>query len=219
MEYFLLFTAGLLSSMHCLGMCGCFVTAYSVNLKGNNFQKALSHLSYSFGRITTYTFIGAVMGFLGSNLYFLAKMAGIQNYITVGMSLLMIYLGLSLSGLVPKILFFDKLGEQFLKYAQKPFSKLVKNKGLFSTYNLGLVLGFLPCCLLYTIELQAMNTGSVLKGALSMLFFGLGTIPALFSFGMAVNFINQGIKNKLTKFSSYIIIIMGLLSIYRVLYT
>lgn len=219
MEYALLFLAGLLSSIHCIGMCGCFVTAYSVNLKGNNFQKALSHLLYSLGRITTYTFLGAIMGFLGSNVYFLAKMAGIQTYLTVFAGILMIWMGLSQASLLPKIKFIDASSTLFLKYTKQPFSKLMRKQGLFFTYPLGIILGFLPCCLLYTVELQAMTSGSILKGALSMASFGFGTIPSLFLFGMTVNFINTKTKEKLLNLAAYIIILLGILSIYRALFT
>ena len=218
MEYALLFVAGILSSMHCIGMCGCFVTAYSINLKGNTYQKAVSHLLYSLGRVTTYTILGAFMGFIGSNLYFLGKMAGIQNQVTLVLGILTVYLGLSLAGFVPKIAWLDNFGSLFIKSTQKIFSKLIRKKGMFFTYPLGLVLGLLPCCLLYTVELQAMNTGSVYKGALTMFFFGLGTIPTLFSFGMVMNFINNKTKEKLVNFASYILIILGLSSIYRVLF-
>lgn len=219
MEYLLLFTSGLLSSMHCLGMCGCFVTAYSVNLKGNAFEKSISHLLYSFGRITTYTFLGAIMGYIGSNLYFLSSIAGIQNYITIFGGIMMIWLGLSMTGLLPKIKFLDKFGSIFLKHSQKYFGILMKKQGIFFTYPLGVLLGFLPCCLLYTVELQAMMTGSALKGALSMFFFGLGTIPALFSLGVTVNIIDAKTRTKLMNFGSYILVFLGLSSIYRVVFT
>lgn len=219
MEYLLLFIAGVLSSMHCIGMCGCFVTAYSMNLKGNNTQKAASHLLYSLGRLTTYTFLGAVMGFLGSSLYFLGKMAGIQNFITLTAGCIMIYLGLSLAGFLPKIGFLDKTGHYFLKYTQGIFTKLMRKQGMLFTYPLGVTLGFLPCCLLYTVELQAMTTGSVVKGALSMLAFGLGTIPALFSFGMLINIINNKTKEKLLHYASYVIIVLGISSVYRAVFT
>lgn len=219
MEYLLLFTAGFLSSMHCVGMCGCFVTAYSMNLKGSNSKKAVSHLLYSLGRITTYTFLGMIMGFIGSNLYFLSKMAGIQSYITILAGLMMIWLGLSMSGIVPKIAFLDKMSGYFLKFTQKPFTKLMKKKGMFFTYPLGVVLGFLPCCLLYTVELQAMMSGSPIKGALSMFSFGLGTIPSMFSFGMLINIIDNKTRKKLLSFASYVIVILGLSSIYRVIFT
>jgi sulfite exporter TauE/SafE len=219
MNYILLFIAGVLSSMHCIGMCGCFVTAYSMNLKGSNAQKAISHLLYSFGRITTYTFLGALMGFLGSSLYFLGKMAGVQNLITLIAGIIMIYLGLSLAGFLPKIGFLDKTGAYFLKYTQGFFSKLMKKQGILFTYPLGVTLGFLPCCLLYTVELQAMTTGSPLKGALSMFAFGLGTIPSLFSFGMLINIINHKTKEKLLNYASYVIIILGISSVYRAVFT
>ena len=219
MEYLLLFVAGFLSSMHCIGMCGCFVTAYSMNLKGSNTKKAVSHLLYSFGRITTYTFLGAIMGFIGSNLFFLSKMAGIQNYVTIAAGIMMIWLGLSMSGILPKISFLDKMGSYFLRYTQKPFSKLIKKQGMFFTYPLGVILGFLPCCLLYTVELQAMMSGSPVKGALSMFAFGLGTIPSMFSFGMLVNIIDNKTRTKLLGFASYVIVLLGLSSIYRVMFT
>ncbi len=219
MEYLLLFTAGFLSSMHCIGMCGCFVTAYSMNLKGSNTKKAFSHLLYSFGRITTYTFIGLIMGFLGSNLFFLSKMAGIQGYVTVFAGLVMIWLGLSMSGILPKISFLDKMSSYFFKFTQKSFNNLMKKKGMFSTYPLGVVLGFLPCCLLYTVELQAMMSGSPIKGALSMFSFGLGTIPSMFSFGMLINIIDNKTRKKLLSFASYVIVLLGISSIYRVIFT
>jgi len=219
LEYLLLFTAGFLSSMHCIGMCGCFVTAYSMNLKGSNTKKAFSHLLYSFGRITTYTFIGLIMGFLGSNLFFLSKMAGIQGYVTVFAGLVMIWLGLSMSGILPKISFLDKMSSYFFKFTQKSFNNLMKKKGMFSTYPLGVVLGFLPCCLLYTVELQAMMSGSPIKGALSMFSFGLGTIPSMFSFGMLINIIDNKTRKKLLSFASYVIVLLGISSIYRVIFT
>jgi sulfite exporter TauE/SafE len=219
MEYILLFLAGLLSSMHCLGMCGCFVTAYSMNLKGTAARKAASHLFYSLGRITTYTFLGAVMGLIGSSMYFLGKMAGVQNLITLIAGLMMIYLGLSLAGFIPKIGLLDKTGDFFLKYTQGIFAKLIKSQGMFFTYPLGVTLGFLPCCLLYTVELQAMTTGSMAKGALSMFSFGLGTVPSLFSFGMVINIINAGTKEKLLNFTAYVIILLGVSSVYRAVFT
>jgi sulfite exporter TauE/SafE len=219
MEYILLFIAGVMSSMHCIGMCGCFVTAYSMNLKGNKTQQATSHLLYSFGRITTYTLLGAVMGLLGSSLYFLGKMAGVQNMITLIAGCVMIYLGLSLAGFLPKMIWLDKTGDFFLKYTQGIFTKLIGKQGMFFTYPLGITLGFLPCCLLYTVELQAMTTGSPLKGALSMLAFGLGTIPSMFSFGMLVNIINNKAKERLLNYASYVIILLGISSVYRAMFT
>ena len=159
------------------------------------------------------------MGFIGSNLYFLSKMAGIQNYVTIAAGIMMIWLGLSMSGILPKISFLDKMGSYFLRYTQKPFSKLIKKQGMFFTYPLGVILGFLPCCLLYTVELQAMMSGSPAKGALSMFAFGLGTIPSMFSFGMLVNIIDNKTRTKLLGFASYVIVLLGLSSIYRVMFT
>lgn len=218
MEYILLFFAGILSSMHCLGMCSCFVAAYSLKLKGNSLQKTLSHLLYNLGRITTYSLIGAFMGIIGSSLYFIAKMANLQNFITFTAGCIMIYLGFSLAGIIPKIRIIDKSGDFFLKYTQHFFQKLIIKKGNFFTYPLGVTLGFLPCCLLYTVEVQAITTGNPLKGALTMFFFGLGTIPSLLSFGLVVNFVNTRTKEKLLKYASVIIILLGVNSIYRAVF-
>lgn len=215
MEYILLFVVGILSSMHCVGMCGCFVTAYSVNITGNFFNKSIAHLLYSFGRITTYTLLGAIMGTIGSSMYFLAKMAGIQNWITVFAGAIMVYLGLEQLHLVPKITVLKKFEGSFFKKFGKYYYGLSKKQGVFFTYPIGVVLGFLPCCVLYTIEMQAMTTGSPLKGALSMLFFGLGTIPAMFSFGMVINTLSSKLREKVLNLASYVIILLGFVSIYR----
>lgn len=215
MEYILLFVAGLLSSMHCIGMCGCFVTAYSVNIKGSFFNKSIAHLLYSFGRITTYTFLGAIMGTIGSSMYFLAKMAGIQDWITIFAGVVMIYLGLEQLHIVPKIPLLKKFEGTFFKKFGKYYYKLSKKEGIFFTYPIGVVLGFLPCCVLYTIEMQAMTTGSALKGALSMMAFGFGTIPAMFSFGMLVNTLSTKLREKVLNLASYVIILLGFVSIYR----
>lgn len=215
MEYILLFVAGILSSMHCVGMCGCFVTAYSVNITGNFFNKSIAHLLYSLGRITTYTLLGAIMGTIGSSMYFLAKMAGIQNWLTVFAGAIMVYLGLEQLQLVPKIPVLKKFEGSFFKKFGKYYYGLSKKQGVFFTYPIGVVLGFLPCCVLYTVEMQAMTTGSPLKGALSMLFFGLGTIPAMFSFGMVVNTLSSKLREKVLNLASYVIILLGFVSIYR----
>jgi len=215
----LLFTTGLLSSAHCIGMCGCFVTAYSMNLKGNKFQKLISHLLYSFGRITTYTILGGLMGFLGSNLFFLSKMAGVQNYISVTLGILMIYLGVSLLGLVPEIKIISLSEQLFVNNISKFYSKLIKKTGIFFTFPIGLLLGFLPCCLLYTMELKAMQTGNIIDGVLTMLFFGLGTIPSLLFLGITVNYFTSKKREIMMKLASLIIIFMGLDSIYRALFS
>ncbi len=220
MEYFLLFVAGLLSSIHCVGMCGCFVSAYSINIKKevSPIKKILSHLLYSLGRLTTYTFLGCLMGFIGSSFYFLAKMAGLQNFITALSGFIMIYLGLSIIGIVKKFPLLKKHRGPFDKLSKYLFPKFMNKKGFLFTYPIGLILGFLPCCLLYTVELQAMTTGSPIKGALFMLSFGLGTVPALFSFGMIVNIINNQLKHRMMGYAGYIVILLGFASIYRALH-
>lgn len=218
MEYVLLFMAGIFSSMHCIGMCGCFVTAYSMNIKGNTGQKLISHLLYSFGRITTYTFLGAIMGAIGSSMFFLAKMAGIQNWLTIIAGIFMIYLGATQLNLVPKLAIIQKSEGMFFRKFGKYYHNLSKQKGTFFTYPLGVVLGFLPCCLLYTVEMQAMTTGSILKGALTMMFFGLGTIPSMLTFGMFVNTVSSKLRERVLNLASYIIIFLGIASIYRGIY-
>lgn len=199
---------------HCIGMCGGFVVAYSSAKIDSSFSKVhqfFAHLFYSLGRITSYTFLGAIFGFLGSVVSFSKTSTG-YFYFTVG--IVMVLMGLSLMG---KIKFLTSL-ESFLStndFIRPLFSKLIHSKSFASFYGLGVLNGFLPCGLVYFFAISAAATGSAFWGGVTMLIFGLSTIPSLLGFGFIIGFLKSGnFREVMIKIASIIIILYGIYTAY-----
>jgi sulfite exporter TauE/SafE len=200
---------------HCIGMCGGIVIAYSsakIDNKWSNFMQGLAHLTYSFGRITTYVMLGAIFGTLGGVVQF-------NGYTTAAMTIIagifMILAGLSLLG---KFSFLTKLEHSFSKskWYQDVFRHVLRSKSLYSFYILGLLNGLLPCGLVYFFAVTAASTGSPLWGAVVMFIFGLSTIPALFSLGFFTQLLNRSnLRKVMMNLASIIVILFGLYTIYR----
>lgn len=184
-ELSVVFGLGLVSSLHCVQMCGPVVVSFSLSLSGGTASRQiLAHLSYNLGRIATYTSLGAVAGLTGHTFGLVGKLAGVENIVAIIAGALMIIAGLFLLDLLPHKFLqrFDLLRytSQFLK----PLGKRISSPTVASKFALGLMLGFLPCGLIYAALLKAMSTGTVLAGSLTMMVFGFGTISALMVVGV-----------------------------------
>ena len=167
---------------HCMGMCGGIIIAYSSTKIDKQFSKqkqVLSHLLYSFGRISTYVVLGAMFGYLGG----VASFSNLANGILLILAaLFMILSGLSLLGKIKFLTIIEHSLSNSKRY-QRSFKQLLHQQSLFSFFILGMLNGLLPCGLVYFFAITAASTGSALYGAFVMLLFGLSTIPALFSLG------------------------------------
>ena len=201
---------------HCIGMCGGIVLAFSGKLTNNNTSKgriALFHLLYNLGRISTYVLLGAFVGGLGS-IFSLNDTLRDGLFIVAG--LLMILAGLSLLG---KLKFLTSLEHsmQNSKCYQGWFQNALNLKTPFSLYVLGLLNGLLPCGFVYAFLFSAASFGSVYKGALVMLIFGIATIVPLLLFGILANTIlYQPFLRKLAmNLAAISIVIFGALMIQR----
>ena len=212
-EYFLIFTAGVFGSMHCLGMCGGFPIAISSVPKKCRIKKASSHLLYNIGRVFTYTFLGMLAGYLGLRVEKLGTFLSGQVILSSLAGTFMIYFGLQIAGLI---------GEKNIP-GFTPFYNLLKkimatflNHGQISgSFYLGIFNGFLPCPLVYGFLLAAAASGSPIKGALIMLSFGFGTIPTMLSLGGLGEFITPKFKARLSRFPGYLVLIFGLITLAR----
>jgi len=200
---------------HCLGMCGGIVIAYSstkIDDKYSKLMQSIAHLSYSFGRITTYVMLGAIFGAIGG----VAKLNGYTMAVmTIVAGLFMILAGLSLLG---KIKFLTKLEHSFSKssFYQNIFRKVLRSRSLYSFYILGVLNGFLPCGLVYFFAVTAASTGSPLWGAFVMLIFGLSTVPALFSLGYFTGLFSKSFFRQLMmNIASLVVILFGVYTLYR----
>jgi sulfite exporter TauE/SafE len=199
---------------HCVGMCGGIVIAYSstkVQSNWNKTKQTFSHILYSLGRISTYTLLGAIFGFLGSVTTFNSTFNGI---FLLFLGLVMLLVGLSLFG---KLRFLTLIEHSVSKqvWYQKSFKRLIASNSLRSFYLLGMLNGLLPCGFVYFFAITAASSGSALYGALVMFVFGLSTIPALFSLGFFVGLFKQSeFRILMVKLASIAVILYGLYIIY-----
>ena len=219
-DYIAVFLIGLIGGFsHCIGMCGGFVLTYSIKIteneagaKQNTWQKIYPHLSYSAGRIITYTFLGEIFGFIGGTIGLILSMKNFQGGLQLFAGIVMFFMGLDLAGLVPALPPNSFPGIN-------PFKKLVGN--LFNKVNrsnvfgLGIVLGFIPCGLVYSVGAQAAATQSLLKGGLTMFVFGLGTVPAMLLSGLTANLISANVRSRLYKVAALLVVLLGILTILR----
>jgi sulfite exporter TauE/SafE len=200
---------------HCIGMCGGIVLAYSstkIDTKWTKKDQTYAHLFYSFGRLTTYTFFGALFGFIGSVISFSNVANGVLLIIA---GLVMLLVGGSLSGKL-KIINRIESTIQNSTWYQNNFKELLKSDFLGSFYILGLLNGLLPCGLVYFFAITAASTASAIDGAIVMFIFGLSTVPAMFSLGFFVGIFRQAaIRSSLIQLATIGILIYGGYTIYN----
>jgi hypothetical protein len=217
-----MFMLGLVSSLHCVQMCGPIVLSYSVALE--SLQKGTSggpiapllqnHLAYNAGRILTYSALGALAGIAGGAMSLVGRVAGVSHVLAIVSGVLMIVVGISMLGAIPASLLasrFFRIPSSFLRRV----GRLLSAPGSGNRFLLGLALGFLPCGLIYAALLKAMATGSALTGAMTMLAFGLGTAGALLALGVFSTAIRMRLNRWGSQLAAVGVTLMGLLLIWR----
>ncbi len=177
------FLVGLLGGVHCLGMCGSIVGILTTQLPKN---KPLwpFHLAYSGGRILSYSVAGALVGSVGAAGLLLRDQVPIQHLLFALSSLMLIALGLYLAGLGNFVRRIEGAGRGLWQRLQPFTARLFPVATPWRAFQLGIVWGWLPCGLVYSVLLTALASGSAHSGALIMLAFGLGTLPNLLLIGL-----------------------------------
>ncbi len=200
---------------HCIGMCGGIVIAYStagIEKDRSRATQAFTHLLYSLGRVTTYTILGAIFGFLGGVVVFNNTTNGIL-WIVAGIA--MVIAGLSLLGKLQVLKLFESSFSSSSWY-QTAFKNLLRSESLQGFYLLGMLNGLLPCGFVYFFAITAASTASPVYGALVMFIFGLSTIPALFSLGFFVGLFKKlKFRHAMTQLAALSVIIYGCYTLYN----
>ncbi len=197
--YFVLFIVGILTSIHCVGMCGGIMLSQSINKDSKSkFDSAKPALLYNAGRVVAYTIIGGIVGSLGSVLSLsLSVKAALQIFAGV----FMIIMGLNMSGYS----LFRKLNIRL------PRSACSVKKRPKTPFLVGILNGLMPCGPLQTMQLYALGTGSAASGALSMFIFSLGTVPLMLTFGTLSGLISKGYTKTLLRFSGILVVVLGII--------
>ena len=182
-----MFLVGLLGGVHCAGMCGGIVSALAFQMPGKSAGGGAAwsiHLAYNLGRITSYALAGALMGALGSLGLLLDKALPVQLALYVAANLMMVALGLYLTGISGALAFTERAGQWLWRRIQPATRRFLPVRGPAQAFPLGLLWGWLPCGLVYSVLAMALLTGSALRGAATLLAFGLGTLPNLMLAGL-----------------------------------
>ena len=210
MGYGILFVVGLLTSLHCIAMCGGINLSQCISHRFESGSSKISKMKPSFlynsGRVISYTIIGGIVGALGSAISFSGTAKGIVAVIS---GVFMVIMGLNMLNIFPWL---RKLTPRMPRIFG---NKIYNNKGKNSPFYIGLLNGLMPCGPLQAMQIYALGTGSIIAGATSMLFFSLGTVPLMFGFGAVSSFLSGKFTHRLMKGSAVLVIALGLIMLNR----
>ena len=208
----MLYTAilfGLISSFHCIGMCGPIALMLPVE-RNNQAKKTLQIIIYHIGRLSAYATIGLVFGLLGKVMFF----AGVQQKLSIFIGVSMIVFIL-----IPEKVFarynFSRPVFKLISKVKTTLGSQFKNKTYKSLFTIGLLNGFLPCGMVYVALFGAIAMQSETLGVLYMVLFGLGTVPMMSSVIYINSFLTIPVRNKIQKIIPYVVILIGILFIFR----
>lgn len=189
------FTVGLLGGVHCVGMCGGIVTALTLGLpEGLRKQPARMlpyQLAYNLGRLSSYALAGALMGGVGVLAANLTSVNLAQRFLQGIAGVFMLSLGLYLGGWWLGLARLEQAGGILWQRLEPLGRHLLPVNGYRQAVVLGLLWGWLPCGLVYSVLIWSISTASALHGALLMLSFGLGTLPTLLTIGVVTARLSQ----------------------------
>ncbi len=203
------FIFGLISSLHCIGMCGPIAMMLPVD-HNNPTRKALQVMTYHIGRLTAYALLGLAFGMLGKGLY----LAGLQQQVSIGVGIMMIVIAL-----VPERIFakynFSKPVYKLISNLKSILGKQFKKKSFDALFTIGFLNGLLPCGLVYAALFGAIAMQNVALGMTYMILYGLGTVPMLSLIVYTSGLLSMPMRNKLQKGIPVVMVCLGVLFIIR----
>jgi len=180
---------GLFGGVHCVGMCGGIVGALTLGVAGATQRGTVAmlpyHLAYNLGRLASYTLAGALAGGLGGALFSLVSVHQAQSMLQLFAGLFMFALGLYLAGWWGGLARIERVGGMLWRRLEPVGRRFLPVTSPAQAFGVGLVWGWLPCGLVYSVLVWALASGSALDGALLLLSFGVGTLPTLLLMGVA----------------------------------
>jgi sulfite exporter TauE/SafE len=213
MSYGLVFGIGLVASVSsCMAVTGGLLVAVSAkynDVTGNltSVQRLRPHLYFNAGRIVSYTLLGGAIGALGSTL---TLSAGVNGILTSAASAVMILLGLQMLRLFPALTRFMPTMPKALSHR---IHDLVERDTKGGAFLLGGATFFLPCGFTQALQLYVLSKGSFTVGALTMLAFSVGTLPALLSLSAVSSFATGGFQRRFLKVAGVAVIVLGIVNV------
>jgi sulfite exporter TauE/SafE len=208
------FITGLMGTGHCIGMCGGLVGALSLSEAGKR-GGWMFHLLYNTGRITTYTFIGALVGWLGSALAYTDQFRLVTRSLLLVSDVFIILIGLGTAGMLTWLNASNLDFAGPTKTMAAAMLSLRKLPPALAALPLGLLFGFIPCGYLYAVAITAAQSAEVTTGALMLLAFGLGTAPSLLIFGSATHWLSGRARTWMLRIAGLLVTGMGVINLLK----
>ena len=210
--FFPMLLTGLLTSFHCIMMCGNMVLSYAVkgNEEGTVLKRMVPHLAYHSAKIVSYTLVGLLLGSIGA---FITQ--GARSWVAVLAGVYMVLLGLNMTGKFPVLARLTPRPPRFLmtaisKLRRRANSDAAQGESSITTpITFGLMTGLMPCGPLQAAQLAAAGAGSTLSGGVVMLGFGLGTIPLMLGYGLAASYLSGRFKKYMAVAAAIVVIVLG----------
>lgn len=210
--WWLIMLGGLLGSSHCIGMCGGFALMLGVN-RTSFWSNLQGQLSYSCGRLVTYSVLGGIAGYAGRTLSDRASaFVNIPATLSLIAGLFLVWEGLHATGLLTR----RNKGVSTVGCLMGPlFSSLLKYPGLRNAFSAGLFTGLLPCGLVYAFVSLAASTGDLVYGSAVMLSFGAGTVPLMVLAGTGALLLSIPQRQQLWRLAAWSVVVTGVLTTVR----
>jgi len=197
------FLLGLFSTVHCVGMCGGIIAALSLSLPIHvrEYRSLLLVYvtTYNVGRIVSYTLAGFIAGAIGAEVVASSGLGHGHTIVRMVGLAMMVAMGCYLTGWFPQLGLVEKIGLPIWKKLEPTGRKLLPVNSLAKALLYGMIWGWLPCALVYFVVLWALTSGGAIQGALTMLAFGLGTLPTLMASGFMASWLTGFARSDKTR--------------------
>jgi len=207
MGYGMLFVIGLVTSVHCIAMCGGINLSQCINNDSAEEGKSLflrlrPSFLYNFGRVISYTAAGFIVGALGSVITFSNFTQGVLKLLA---GVFMVIMGLNMLNVFPQL-------RKFNPRIPKIFGRRIdaeKSKSK-SSLIVGLLNGLMPCGPLQAMQIYALSTGNPFEGAFSMFLFSMGTVPLMFTLGVLSSVLSKKFSSRFMTIGAVLVAVLGL---------
>ena len=220
------FTLGMMSTLHCITMCGgiagALTASLDIKIRLEN-KKLFSYImAYNLGRIVSYAVAGAIAGTLGYGLVQLshAQLGHTHSishmYLNILSSVFLFLIALHLMGLFPRLSLIQKIGQPLWRYIEPASREMLPVKTYTQAFVFGLIWGWLPCAIVYSTLIWALMAGASGPQSMTLMFvFGLGTLPFVLAIGFfATSVIKLSQRAMIRRGAGAVLIGIAVLSFY-----